>query len=73
MEGVIIMKSLNGYEKKTDEEILISCSIEFIVELFILLFYVLLASFINFTLPFEVAVTFDILSVIVVLILAVVL
>ena len=67
------MKSLNGYEEKTDEEILISYATEFVVELFIGLFYILLASFINFKLPFEVAVTFDILSVIVALILAVVL
>ena len=65
------MKSLNGYEEKTDEEILISYAKYFIVGLFIGLFYILFAAIINFTLPFEVAAAFDILSVIVGLILAV--
>ena len=67
------MKSLNGYEEKTDEEILISYAKRFILGLFIGLFYILFAAIINFTLPFEVAATFDILTVIFGLILAVIL
>ena len=66
------MKSLNGYEEKTDEEIMIGYAKGCIVELFIGLFYILFAAIINFALPLEVAVTFDILSVIIALILAVV-
>lgn len=65
------MKSLNGYEEKTDEEICINYIKRFIVGLLIGSFYILFAVAINITLPFEVAVTFNILSIIVGLILAV--
>ena len=71
MEGMVNMKLLNGYEEKTDTKICINYIKRFIVGIFIVLFYILFAVAINITLPFEVAVTFNILSIIVGLILAV--
>ena len=65
------MKSLNGYEEKTDTEICIDYIKRFILGLLIGSLYILFAIAINITLPFEVAVTFNILSIIVGLILAV--
>ena len=65
------MKLLNGYEEKTDTKICINYIKRFIVGIFIVLFYILFVAIINITLPFEVAVTFNILSIIVGLILAV--
>ena len=65
------MKSLNGYEENTDEEILISYAKRFIIGLLIGFIYILFAVAINIALPFEVAVTFNILSIISGLILAV--
>ena len=65
------MKSLNGYEEKTDTEICINYIKRFIIGLLIGSFYILFAVVINITLPFEVAVTFNILSIIAGLILAV--
>ena len=66
------MKLLNYNEEKTDAEICIDYIKRFILELFIGLFYILFAVIINITLPFEVAVTFNILSIIAWLILIVV-
>lgn len=65
------MKSLNGYEEKTDEEICINYIKRFIVGLLIGFVYILFAVAIDTTLPFEVAVTFNILSIIAGLILVV--
>lgn len=65
------MKSLNVNEEKTDTEICIMYIKRFILGLLIGSFYILFAIAINITLPFEVAVTFNILSIIVGLILAV--
>ena len=71
------MKSLNGYEEKTDAEICISYIKRFIVGLLIGLFcilglfYILFAVTTDITLPFEVAATFNILFIIAGLILAV--
>lgn len=65
------MKSLNVNEEKTDTEICIMYIKRFILGLLIGFFYVLFAVIIDTTLPFEVAVTFNILSIIAGLILAV--
>ena len=65
------MKSLNVNEEKTDTKICINYIKRFIVGIFIVLFYILFVAIINITLPFEVAVTFNILSIIAGLILAV--
>ena len=65
------MKLLNGYEEKTDTKICINYIKRFIVGIFIVLFYIAFVAIINITLPFEVAVTFNILSIIAGLILAV--
>ena len=65
------MKPLNGYEEKTDTEICSNYIKRFIVGIFIALFYISFVAIINITLPFEVAVTFNILSIIAGLILAV--
>ena len=67
------MKSLNVNEEKTDTEICIMYIKRFILGLLIGFFYILFAVIIDITLPFEVAVTFNILSIIAVLILVVVL
>ena len=66
------MKSLNANEEKTDKKIFINYIKRFIVGIiFIVLLYISFVAIINITLPFEVAVTFNILSIIVGLILAV--
>ena len=56
MEGVIIMKSLNGYEEKTDKE---NCVSWFTIGLFYALFVVA----INIILPFDVAFLWSVLLV----------
>ena len=65
------MKSLNVNEEKTDMEICIMYIKRFILGLVIGSIYILFAVAINITLPFEAAVTFNILSIILGLILAV--
>ena len=65
------MKSLNYNEEKTDAEICIMYIKRFILGLVIGFIYILFAVAINITLPFEVSVTFNILSIIAGLIVAV--